>query len=150
MLMVNTDGGSAYAALALIGAIEMSATPVHTYAIGKAFSAGLWIVASGHVRFAHYLTTFMYHEVADLNIGKLESQKRQMLENERLMKMMDNFLLENTAIDAEKLAKQDLSDWYFTAKEAVQMGVVDFLIEVEHQAPQDGKKRKKKKKPIKE
>lgn len=149
MLFVNTDGGSAYAALALIGIMEMSMTPIHTYAIGRAFSAGLWIVAAGHVRFAHHLATFMYHEVADLNIGKLESQRRQIKENERLMKMMDKFLIDNTSITPEKLDKQDQHDWFFTAAEAADLGVVDYLIEVEMQKPDRKPTKPVKKKPAK-
>ena len=129
-LYVNTNGGGAYAALALIGAIEMSETPVHTCALGKAFSAGLWIVTAGHVRFAHRFSRFLYHEGADWNVGKFESQKRQLEQTERLMQTLDDYLLERTNIPKEKLnsEKEVLSDWYFDAKEALKFGVVDYLI----------------------
>src|SRR5690606_12507165 len=61
-LIINTYGGSLYDANLMIGVIETSKTPVHTYCHGKAMSAGFYIFASGHKRFATPLATFMYHD----------------------------------------------------------------------------------------
>jgi ATP-dependent Clp protease protease subunit len=129
-LIVNSSGGECYAGLALIGAMEMSNTPIQTFAVGKAMSMALFIVAAGDERYAHRMTTFMYHEIADWNIGKLESQKRQMKESERLQRMMDEFLMARTLIKPAKIRKDkdELTDWYFDAKEALDLNVIDYVI----------------------
>ena len=64
-LKINSIGGSMYDGFAIIGAIDSSETPVYTYGYGAIMSMALPILISGHKRFAHPLTTFMYHECLD-------------------------------------------------------------------------------------
>lgn len=150
-IIINSYGGEAHSALALVGVMETSVTPIHTLVFGKAMSAGLIVAVAGHVRFAHHLATYMYHEVADWNIGKLESQKRKLEENEKLMEMLDQYLLNRTKIDPDKLEKESLTDWYFSADEALKLGVCDYLIKADYsktkEKPVKEKKRKKNENP---
>ena len=144
-LVVNTPGGDVFAANALIAAMETSVTPIHTYVYGLAASAGLWVAVSGHVRFSHYMSRYMYHEIASWNMGKLEAQRRVIAELDELQKMMDSYLLEKTRITPAQLKKADLADWYFSAKDALNMGVCDYMFE---RIPKE-KKEHPKKEPVK-
>lgn len=149
-VIVNTDGGSVHAALALIGVFETSRTPIHTYVYGRAMSAGMIIAIAGHVRYAHHLASYMYHELSFGNHGKIEQQRSDFVEFERLMKTIDKFILNRTDVDPKLLDKKESRDWYFTATEALNYGVCDFLIEATYHKPsQDKAKPKKAKKPTK-
>mgnify|MGYP003350628850 FL=1 len=54
-LIINSLGGSIYDGFGLIGVIENSKTPIHTYCYGSAMSMALLILVSGHKRFGHRL-----------------------------------------------------------------------------------------------
>jgi len=142
-IIINTNGGGVHAGLALIGAIEMSSTPVHTFVIGKAFSMGLLIALAGHERYAHRLATFMYHELAGGLYDKVESQRRAIEEYSRMQSVLDDYIRERSQIPEEKLEKESLVDWHFTATEAFDMGVIDFLITVEQTKEEEPKAKKK-------
>ena len=149
-IVVNSDGGGVHAALALIGVFETSRTPIHTYVYGRAMSAGMLIALAGHVRYAHHMASYMYHELSFGNHGKIEQQRSDLQEFERLMKTIDKFILNRTDIDPKLLDKKESRDWYLTAQEALEYGICDFLIEAKYHKPQQEKAPKKpatKKKP---
>jgi len=129
-LIINTYGGSLYDANMLIGIIETSKTPVHTYCYGKAMSAGFYIFASGHKRFATPLATFMYHDGSVGMHNTIEGLKHDVKHMENLRDNYDNYILSRTMIpkqlmDESKRVKEDL---YMFADEAYKYGLVDELI----------------------
>ena len=130
-VILSSYGGSVHAGLALMGAIEMSTVPVEVVALGACMSMGLPILCSAHTRTAHRYTTFMYHEVSSVNIGKLTEQIIDVSETQRLQKMIDDHLLEKTSLTEEKLEEiKDLRhDWYFSAEEALEIGLIDNIID---------------------
>lgn len=129
-LILNTYGGSVYDGLALVGAIELSQTPVIVTCLGSAMSMGLIILASGHHRRAHHLSTVMYHEMSTLMIDKLTGIKKDLKECERLESLCDKVLFRRTKLKATDLKryKETKSDWYLSAEEALQYGIVDEII----------------------
>lgn len=129
-LILNTYGGSVYDGLALIGAIEISATPVVITCIGSAMSMGLYILASGHHRRAHHLSTIMYHEMATRVSDKLEGIKKDIEECKRLEDLCDGILFKRTKLKPKDLLthKQHKADWYFSAHDALKYGIIDEVI----------------------
>jgi ATP-dependent Clp protease protease subunit len=129
-LIVNTFGGSVYDGLGLIGAIELSTTPVVVTCLGSAMSMGLFILASGHHRRAHHLSTMMYHQISLGAYDKIEGLRKDMEEAQRLEELCENILFKRT-----KLRKKDLedyktrkADWYISAEEALKFGIIDEII----------------------
>jgi ATP-dependent Clp protease protease subunit len=79
-LILNTYGGSVYDGMGLIGAIDISRTPVIVTCIGSAMSMGLLILASGHYRRIHSYSTAMYHQISSVSYDKLEGIKKDIQE----------------------------------------------------------------------
>ena len=129
-LIINSYGGSLHDANFLIGIIETSKTPVHTYVYGKAMSAGLYIFSSGHKRYTTKLATFMYHDVSAGVIGTVETMKYGVQNSVALRDRYDNYIASKTKLpkhvmDEKKKMKED---WYITGEEAVGYGLADELI----------------------
>lgn len=129
-LILNTYGGSVYDGLALIGAIELSITPVVVTCLGSAMSMGLFILASGHHRRAHHLSTIMYHQISTGVWDKLEGLKKDLAEADRLEETCESILYLRTKIKKKELEghKKSKSEWYMTAEEALRLGIIDEII----------------------
>jgi ATP-dependent Clp protease protease subunit len=131
-LKINSIGGSMYDGFAIIGAIESSETPVYTYGYGAIMSMALPILVSGVKRFAHPLTTFMYHECLDTfgHYEKVSILKENLDETERVMEMYDDHILSKTLFTKKQLdkVKKGKFDWYFDINEAIKYKVIDQVI----------------------
>lgn len=129
-LIVNTYGGYAYDGFGLVGVIEQSKTPVHTYVHGKAMSAGLAIALAGHKRYAGKYATFMYHQVLTGAWGKIEQIKEDLGEAERLCAIYDGIVLGKSNIRKDDLerVKERRADWFIGADEALKLGIIDEII----------------------
>jgi len=131
-LKINSIGGSMYDGFAIIGAIESSETPVYTYGYGAIMSMALPILVSGVKRFAHPLTTFMYHECLDTfgQYEKVSILKENLEETERVMEMYDDYIFKKTSFTKKQLDKVKKSkiDWYFDINDALEYKVIDQVI----------------------
>lgn len=131
-LKINSIGGSMYDGFAIIGAIESSVTPVYTCGYGAIMSMALPILVSGHKRFAHRLTSFMYHECLDTfgYYEKVSILKENLEEAERVMDMYDNYIFSKTSFTKKQLdkIKKGKYDWYFDVDEALEYKVIDQII----------------------
>lgn len=130
-LIVNSFGGSVYDGFAIIGVIDNSKTPIHTYCYGSAMSMSLLIFVSGHMRYAHRLCTIMYHECLDQpNYEKLATLRENLDETKRIMQVYDEYLLSRTSLKRAQLekSKQKKFDWYMDANLALNLGIADEII----------------------
>ena len=129
-LIINSFGGSLHDANFLIGVIETSKTPVHTYVYGKAMSAGLYIFASGHKRFTTELATFMFHDVSAGAIGTVESMKYSVGESIKLRDRYVDYIVSKTNLPKHTMEQKMKfkEDWFLTGEEAVGYGLADELI----------------------
>ena len=131
-LKINSIGGSMYDGFAIIGAIESSETPVYTYGYGAIMSMALPILVSGVKRFAHPLTTFMYHECLDTfgHYEKVSVLKENLEETERVMDMYDDYIFKKTSLTKKQLdkVKKGKYDWYFDINDALEYKVIDQVI----------------------
>ena len=130
-LMINSYGGTLHDANMLIGVIESSTTPIHTYCYGKAMSAGLYIFASGHKRFTSPLATFMYHDATVGFTDTVEGLKASIEQSTKLRDRYDNYIVSRTNLpkhimDEKKKLKED---WYLSGEEAIGYGLADEIIE---------------------
>jgi ATP-dependent Clp protease protease subunit len=130
-LIINSFGGSVYDGFALIGVIENSKTPIHTYCYGSAMSMALLVLTSGHKRFGHRLATFMYHECLDeMSYDKLSNLKENLEETKRIMDIYDGFLMEKTSLKKKQLddIKRLKKDWYISPDDALKYKIIDKII----------------------
>jgi len=129
-LIINTFGGSVYDGLALINAIQLSKTPIHTIALGNAMSMGLFILVSGHKRFIGPNSTVMYHQISTLEWDKIEGLKNTLKELERLEKICEDILFRRSKLTKKELEqyKREKKEWYFGPEEALKWKVVDKIL----------------------
>lgn len=130
-IIMNSPGGSVYDGFALIGIMETSPIPIHTYAYGQIMSMALPIFVSSHFRWCSPYTTFMYHNIAwDTGYEKIEWHRQELKEGERLQKLYNEVLHKRTKLP--KTAMDDViktkSEWYFSPNEAKKYKVVDRII----------------------
>lgn len=129
-LIIDSFGGEIYSGMALVNTIDTSTTPVHTYCYGKAMSMGLVLFIVGHKRFTHPLATFMQHQLSGGSSGKFMDMVESLEEKERLNTMLEDLIISMTDIEKADIEKYRSSktDWFFTGKEAIRLGVADELI----------------------
>ena len=126
-VFINSVGGEISPAFALISCIKASKTPIHTIAMGKAYSAGFLILAAGDERYAQLYSDAMYHQGASGMLGKF----MDMYEYSDYLNKLDNkvqqFVLDNTLIPKEALDECHLRkvDWYMDTHEMLELGVID-------------------------
>ena len=127
-IFINTNGGSASEVFSCISAIEQSKTPVYTYAMGKAYSGGFYLLLAGHKRFCQNYSTLMYHQLqTGLHHGDMKTSIEHMDECIRLQDTFSKFVLRRSKIKEKQLA--DINgkklDWYMGAQEAIKYGIID-------------------------
>ena len=131
-LKINSIGGSMYDGFAIIGAIESSITPVYTCGYGAIMSMALPILLSGHKRFAHRLTSFMYHECLSVfgDYEKVTTLKENLEETERISDMYDDYIFNKTSLTKKQLdkVKKGKYDWYFDTDDALKYKIIDQII----------------------
>ena len=128
-LLIFTYGGDLYPTLALIDVIKISKTPVYTYNMGLALSAGFQILISGHKRFCLANSKALYHSGSGGTQGTYEQTEAQMREYKKMVAYMENNTLSRTKIDLKTFNKNKSKEWYMDADEQINYGIVDAVIE---------------------
>jgi ATP-dependent Clp protease protease subunit len=129
-IYIDSYGGAVYQCMGLLGVMEKSTTPIHTIVTGCAMSCGFMILISGHKRFGYKLSTPLYHQVSTGFRGKVQDMEESLEETKRLQKVIEKITLARTEIPKKKLKEvlKNKIDWYMTAKEALELGVIDEII----------------------
>ena len=129
-LIINSYGGQVNGCLAIIGAMELSKTPIHTITLGSAMSAAFVIAISGHKRFCHKFATFMCHEVSFGSFDRLQDTEERIVEMKRIQKILDEIIKNKTSITQEKLdiIYKTKIDRYYSAEESLENKMVDKII----------------------
>jgi ATP-dependent Clp protease protease subunit len=127
-IFINTNGGTATEVFSCISAIEESTTPVWTYAMGKAFSGGFYLLLAGHRRFCQKYSTLMYHQIqTGLPHGDMKTSMEHIDETVRMQELFNEFILRRSKIKPKVLLDVNAKklDWYMGAGDALKLGVVD-------------------------
>lgn len=80
---------------------------------------------------AYKHTQLMYHQLSyRTRYNYLQNQKQEVEDCEKLQKVLDLLILENTNITSEmlKIINDKQIDWYMSTKEALDLGVIDEII----------------------
>jgi ATP-dependent Clp protease protease subunit len=128
---IDSYGGAVYQCFGLLSVIERSQTPVHTIVTGCAMSCGFLILLAGHKRFAHKMSTPLYHQVSTGFFGKVQDMEEKFEEAKRLQTQIEDYTKSRTKIAKKKLREilENKKDWYMSADEALELGVVDEILD---------------------
>jgi len=130
-IYISSYGGDAYSLIAMRDIIKTSTKPVATIALGKAMSAGAFLLASGSkgLRFASQNTYILVHEMSTETGGTASEIKNEAAN----IAEVNDTLLRNFASDigtkysevSNKIKELGNSDWHLTAKGALEWGIID-------------------------
>ncbi|MFA5228360.1 MAG: ATP-dependent Clp endopeptidase proteolytic subunit ClpP [Candidatus Paceibacterota bacterium] len=129
-LYINSPGGSVTAGLAIYDTMQYIKPDVSTVSIGLSASMGAMILASGAKgkRYALPNAEILLHQVmggARGQASEIEITAKQII---RIKEEMNKILSKHTGQPLAKIAKDTDRDFYLTADEAKDYGVIDEVI----------------------
>ena len=129
-MLLSTYGGCVYDGLSLYDAIKNSKTEVDITCFGKIMSMGIVLLLAAKTRKAYRNTTFMIHEGSSGAIGKVSDMEDSIDESKRLNDIYFGIIESETKIPKAKLdeIRKRRKDWYFTAEEALEYGLITEII----------------------
>lgn len=129
-IFIDSFGGSVYQCYGLLSIIEDSKTKIHTIVTGAAMSCGFMILICGHKRFAHKLSTPLYHQISSGVSGTIKEIEDKLEQSRKLQKILEDIVTDKTKISKKKLKEiyESKKDWYMNSEEALELGVVDEII----------------------
>lgn len=124
VLYIDSFGGSAYEFLRIYSLLSVRPFKLKTAVIGKAMSAGAFLLLLGDERTAYPFSSIMLHEIASVHgFAKLHDLNDDMKETQRLQKIIVGLVRARTKIkNVEEFLQRDR---HMDAKDALKLGVVD-------------------------
>ena len=128
-LCIFTMGGNLDSCFALIDVCLASMTPIWTYNMGCAMSAGLMLLLVGTKRHSLKHAQFLLHSGSGGTGGSYEQVVEQQRQYNKLVSMMQEFILSRTSIDKKLYSRNKSKEWYIFADEALSLNIIDSIIE---------------------
>lgn len=132
-LYINTNGGDASALSNIYDVMQMIKSPIRTVCIGKAYSAGAFMLAAGTKgkRFMTKSASVMIHGMQCEFPGPYEDQRNSQIYFDFLKsfnKIVLDTLAKHTGKTYEQVAEDCKKDKYMNAKECLEYGIIDEII----------------------
>jgi len=129
-LYINSPGGVVYSGLAIIDTMNHIKADVMTIAVGTAASMGTMILTNGAKgkRFALENSTIHMHQPlggAEGQASDIAISAREIL---RIKELLKNMICKATGQSSEKVERDMDRDYFLTAKDAVEYGLIDKVI----------------------
>lgn len=129
LVMIDSCGGSVEVEQSIIGAIKNSKTPVYTCCWCTAYSAAADLLACGHKRFAMPFINVMFHAGSGRYEGtqsQIDSAKKFF---DKMGKRINDEVYARVNFPPKIIKKLKTEDVYFNEIEALEMGVIDKIVE---------------------
>ena len=127
---INSPGGSVSATLAIYDTMQICTCPVATYCVGLAASGGAVLLAGGSKtkRYALPHAKVMIHQPYGQVGGQVSDLEIQAEEILKTREVLNVILSQHTGQPLERIAKDTNRDYYMTALESKEYGVVDDIL----------------------
>ncbi|KAI6128716.1 Clp protease-domain-containing protein [Pisolithus croceorrhizus] len=144
-LYINSPGGSVTAGLAIYDTYVSS--PIHTYCVGQACSMGSLLLAAGEKGKRHCLpnSSIMIHQPSGGASGQASDIAIHAKEILRVRRLLTGIYQkhcakegEDEAAGLERFEKSLERDYFMTAQEALDFGIVDGILEKRPNSDKDG------------
>jgi ATP-dependent Clp protease, protease subunit len=128
---INSPGGSVSAGLAIYDTMELIKSDVATFCVGMAASMGAVLLAGGAAgkRYALPNSRVMMHQVAGGYEGTVSDARIRLEEMNRAQDNLMRILAHHTGQDIEKVRRDCDRDYWLSADEAKEYGLVDKVLE---------------------
>jgi len=129
-IYINSPGGSVSSTIAIYDTIQYIRSDVSTICIGMAASGAALILASGAKgkRFVLPNSRIMVHQPLGGAQGQVTDIEIQTRELKRIKDTINKILTQHTGQKLEKVEKDTDRDFYMTAQESKEYGLVDEVI----------------------
>jgi ATP-dependent Clp protease protease subunit len=136
-MYINSPGGVIYAGLAIYDTMQMIPNPISTVAVGVTASFGTVLLTAGTKgrRYALPNSTIHLHQPLGGAQGQatdIEIQAKQIL---RLKALLNRIMAKHTGQPIEIIERDSDRDFYLEAKQAVDYGLVDQVLEAPVKSP---------------
>ncbi|QDT15789.1 ClpP family protease [Alienimonas californiensis] len=135
-LYVNSPGGSVTATMAIYDTMRFVDCDVCTYCVGLAASGGAIVLAGGTKgkRYALPHAKMMIHQPHGEVGGQVSDIEIQAEDIIATRHTLNQILANHTGQDIETIARDTERDRYLTAKAAVEYGLIDEVLQKQHDA----------------
>lgn len=128
---LNSPGGDVIATLAIYDTMQILSCPVATFCVGQAASGAAVLLAGGTKgrRFALPNSRVMIHQPyggVSGQVSDIEIQADEILRNRQVL---NEILAKHTGKDVEKIAEDSDRDFFLSAEQAKEYGLVDNITE---------------------
>ena len=130
-LYINSPGGSITAGMAIMDTMNFIKSDVSTICLGMSASMGAFLLSCGKKGKRYILPNaeVMIHQP----LGGVEGQATEIkIVAERILKLkekLNTILAKNTGKDIKQITKDTERDYFLDAKEALEYGIVDKILE---------------------
>ena len=129
-LYINSSGGNGYNADGIIAVMHSIEAKVNTICLGHALSGACEILAAGTgTRSAYEFATLMFHQTLWEADGDITNLEIQAVQGRRFREAQIEVLHRASGQSKEVLRKDIERDHYLTAREALDYGFLDTIIE---------------------
>ncbi|BCD67313.1 ATP-dependent Clp endopeptidase proteolytic subunit ClpP [Nitratiruptor sp. YY09-18] len=130
-LYINSPGGVITSGMSIYDTMNYIKPDVSTICIGQAASMGAFLLSSGAKgkRYALPHARIMIHQPLGGAQGQATDIEIQAKEILRLKKILNDILAQNTGQSVKKIAKDTERDFFMSAEEAKEYGLIDQVLE---------------------
>ena len=130
-MYINSPGGQVYAGMAIYDTMRMIPNKISTVAVGVAASFGTVLLAAGEKgqRYALPHATIHMHQPLGGAQGQASDIEIQAKEILRIKERLNEILAAATDQDIETIVRDTERDFYMSAQQAVEYGLVDKVLE---------------------
>lgn len=127
---INSPGGSVYDGLAIYDTMQYIKPDVQTICVGLAASMGAYLLSSGikGKRFALPHSKVMIHQPSSGTEGRVTDMKIDLEEAIRTKQQLNELFAQNTGQQLEKIEADVERDFWMSAPEARNYGIVDSVL----------------------
>jgi ATP-dependent Clp protease protease subunit len=129
-MYINSPGGQVYAGMAIYDTMRMIPNKISTVAVGVAASFGTVLLAAGEKgqRYALPHATIHMHQPLGGAQGQASDIEIQAKEILRIKERLNEILSDATGQDKETIVRDTERDFYMSAQQAVDYGLVDKVL----------------------
>ena len=128
-IYINSPGGGVYAGLAVYDTMQYIKPDVQTVCVGIAMSMGAIILAGGAPgkRMALQNSKILIHQVSSGFQGQATDIEIQAREVINIKRRLEEITAEHTGQELEKVSKDMERDYFMSAEEAKEYGIIDLV-----------------------
>ena len=133
-IIIHSPGGSVYDSMFLANIIDKATVPIKVKILGNALSMGMIIAMAGYnnpnvTKECYGFSIGLIHAGSLKMEGEANVVRDTMEFNDKYSEMMKQYVLSHSKITEEEYEAHNSKQWYLTAEEMLNYGIVDKVIE---------------------